>query len=107
MARYDDLDTNTIAMSAVISTIVLIVLILGGRALSSAWKMSVEEQVLRTAHYRTSEGVIANQKAQLSKSGEVVDPPIKEGDPPTKRNLIPIEKAQQIIAQELSVKPRT
>ncbi len=107
MARYDDLDTKSIALTTVISSIVLVVLILAGRALSYTWQSFSEEKRTRTAKYSVSDQEIADQKAVLTKAGTVQDPPAKEGDKPTDRIVLPIEKAQQLIGKELSTQPKT
>lgn len=107
MARYDDLDTRTIGMAAVISSIVLFILILAGRAMAYAWQGTYEEELLVNARYETSENEIAAQKAVLTKTGKVIDPPVKEGANPTERNVMPIDKALQLIGKELSTQPKT
>jgi hypothetical protein len=106
MARYDDLDTKTIAGSAVVSSIVLVVLILGGRALAYTWQGATEESRIEKAKYTASDESIATQKAVLKMSGKVEDPPLQEGEAPIKRNVVPIEKAQQIIGKELGKQPK-
>lgn len=105
MARYDDLDTNSIALSAVISSIVLVVLILGGRALSYAWQSASDDLRAEKAKYTKSDQEIASQKAVLVKIGKVQDAPLQEGGQPVERNVVPIDKALQLIGKELSSKP--
>ena len=107
MARYDDLDTKSIAVTTVISSIVLFVLIMAGRALSYTWQNFSEEERTRTAKYTVSDQEIADQKAVLTKTGTVQDPPAKEGDKPVDRTVLTIEKAQQLIGKELSAQPKT
>lgn len=107
MARYDDLDTKSIALTAVISSIVLVVLILGGRAFAYTWQGLTEEERTRTAKYTVSDQEIAAQKAVLTKTGTVQDPPAKEGEKPVDRTVLPIDKAQQLIGKELSTQPKT
>ncbi len=107
MARYDDLDTKSIAVSAVISSVVLFLLIMAGRAMSYTWSSYTEEERTNTAKYTVSDQEIAAQKAVIAKGGKVQDPPEKEGDAPTERNLLPIDKAQSIIGKELGTQPKT
>lgn len=107
MARYDDLDTKSIALTTVISSIVLVVLILAGRAFAYTLQNIAEEKQTSTAKYAISDQEIADQKAVLTKSGAVQDPPANEGDKPVDRTVLPIEKAQQLIGKELSTQPKT
>ena len=107
MARYDDLDTKSIALTTVISAIVLVVLILAGRAFAYTLQNMAEEKQTSTAKYSVSDQEIADQKAVLTKAGTVQDPPAKEGEKPVERNVLPIEKAQQLIGKELGTQPKT
>jgi hypothetical protein len=101
MARYDDLDTKTIAFSAVISSVILLILILGGRALAYSWEFYVKDERLNNAVYHSSNEAISAQKGLLNKSGQVEDPPVKEGDKPVVRNVVPIKQAEELVAKEL------
>lgn len=107
MARYDDLDTKTIAISTVVSCILLVILILGGRAMAYAWQSYSEEQRSENAKYTTADEAIAAQKAVLKSSGKVEDPPLKEGGQPITRMVVPIDSAQQLIGKELGSQPKT
>lgn len=107
MARYDDLDTKTIALSAIVSSIVLFLLILGGRAMSYAWQNSAEDARRETSKYAVSDAEIAAQKELLKKSGKVEDPPAQEGGSPVVRDVLPIDQALRLVAEELSSKPGT
>jgi hypothetical protein len=107
MARYDDLDTKTIAIAAIVSSIVLVVLILGGRALSYTWQSYAEELRTEKARYTTSDEAIAAQKAVLQTSGKVQDPPLQEGTEPVTRLVVPVSAAQELISKELGTQPKT
>lgn len=107
MARYDDLDTKAIATATVVSSIVLIILILAGRALSYTWESYIESARTEKAKYHASDDAIAAQKAVLTASGKVQDPPLQEGGEPTTRIVLPLSKAQEIVGKELSFSPNT
>jgi hypothetical protein len=107
MTRYDDLDTKTIAISAVVSSIVLVVLILGGRALAYQWENRAEEEKVKGSKYEVSDAEIASQKKILMTSGKVQDPPAKEGQESKTRICIPIDKAWKAVSSELSRKSST
>ncbi|MBX3420718.1 MAG: hypothetical protein KF752_04095 [Pirellulaceae bacterium] len=106
MARYDDLDTKTIAMSAVLSSVILVILLLAGRALSYAWQHSYEEQVSAGARYTAAENEIAAQKSKLNETGQV-QVAGEEGQPPTTRQVVPVDRAYQLLRTEFGSKPST
>lgn len=106
MARYDDLDTTAIAHFAVVSSIVLFILILAGRALSYGWSHSFEEARSRTARYTVSEREIERQKALLSDFASVEDS-AEEGQEPASRLIIPVSKALELVSQELAAESGT
>ncbi len=107
MARYDDLDTSTIALSAVVSAVVLLILILAGRAVSYAWENSAEERKSQATVYHDADNAIAQQKSVLSEFGMVEIPAEEEGQDAAKRIVIPIDRAYELIRQELSQPPNT
>jgi beta-lactamase regulating signal transducer with metallopeptidase domain len=107
MARYDDLDTKTIAIATIVSSIVLVVLILGGRALSYTWQSYAEEHQINKAKYTTADDTIAAQKAVLQTSGKIQDPPLQEGTEPVSRIAVPVSTAQELISKELGTQPKT
>ena len=107
MARYDDLDTKTIAIAAVLSSIVLVILLLAGRAMAYAWEYSYEEERAAKAKYLVSDDTIAAQKSQLTSYAEVQVEATEEGQQPTRRLVIPIEKAKELVRGELAPKPKT
>ena len=106
LARYDDLDTRTIALSSVISAIVLLILILAGRAVSYSWAAAVEDGKFETAKYVESDQAIADQKAVLKEFAKV-EQPAEEGQEASSRLVIPMERALDLISQELTAKPST
>jgi hypothetical protein len=106
MARYDDLDTTAIAHFSIVSTVVLFILILAGRALSYGWAYSFEEARSRTARYTVSEREIARQKALLA-DFSTVEEPAEEGQEPGSRLVIPVSKALELVSQEIAAEPST
>ncbi len=107
MARYDDLDTSSIALVTIISSVILLILILGGRAASSAWETAYDDLKTEHAKYVQSDEKIAGQKALLTKAGRIEVPPVEEGKEPTQRLTIPIEKAIELVKEELKAKAQT
>lgn len=106
MARYDDLDTRAIALSTVLSTILLVIILMAARAMAYAWEYSFDEERAATAKYTVSDNEIAAQKDRL-KNYTTVAVEGEEGQQPSTRNVIPIERAQEIVRQELTAKPKT
>jgi|694.fasta_scaffold00033_66 hypothetical protein len=106
MARYDDLDTRTIALSTIMSSIFLVIILLAARAMAYAWEYSYEEERAATAKYTVSDKEIEAQKDRLkSYTTDTVEG--EEGQPPSTRNVIPIQRAQEFVRQELTAKPKT
>lgn len=106
MARYDDLDTRAIALSTVLSSILLVIILLAARAMAYAWEYSFDEERAATAKYTVSDNEIAAQKDRL-RNYTTVTVEGEEGQQPSTRNVIPIERAQEIVRQELTAKPKT
>jgi hypothetical protein len=116
MARYDDLDTTSIGFAAVISSVVLLILILLGRAIAYGWANSAEDRKSQTARYVISETEIARQKALLaefaqvrleeveSAEGEAASEPEEES---SVRLVIPVGNALELVSEELSSEPST
>lgn len=105
-ARYDDLDTRTIALASIVSAIVLLILILAGRAVAYGWADSVEQERFESAKYEEADRWIASQKAVLSDFSKV-DVPGDEKQPASSRLVIPIDRAIELVRQELTAKPST
>ena len=117
MARYDDLNTSAIAYTTFVSTIILLIIILLGRALCYAWIETEDERKLAESHYVNSDLAIGEQKAMLSGYNrvQVEVPPLPaadgqavDGEPQpayVERVHIPIEKAKELLFQDLSVEP--
>jgi len=106
LARYDDLDTRTIALSSVVSAIVLLILILAGRAVAYSWAAAVEDGKYQSAKYEESDQAIADQKAVLKEFAKV-ERPAEEGQEASSRLVIPVDKALELIIPELTAKPST
>lgn len=105
-ARYDDLDTRTIALASVVSAIVLLILILAGRAMAYGWAASVEESKFSSARYEDSEQYIAQQKAVLQQFKRVEES-TEEGQSAFSRLVIPIDRAVELMSLELKPEPGT
>lgn len=106
MARYDDLNTTMIGYAAFISSLLLIVIIVGVEALSYYWENSMQEAALSKSEYTQSLDVLDAQRKSLNITGEVEVPapaPAKgeAPKPPTKRYQIPIEKAKALTIESL------
>lgn len=112
MARYDDLNTSSIAYATFISSIVLLVVILLVQALTYNWILGEDDRKLTVSHYGSSDSEIARQKARLDgyQQVEVEVTPPSSGAAPTepvvpvkeKRLHIPMKQAQSLILKELS-----
>jgi hypothetical protein len=106
MARYDDLDTTAIAQFAVVSSVVLLILILAGRALAYGWAHSYEEARSQTARYTVSDREIERQKALLADYATLEEVG-QEGQDGTKRFVIPVSRALELVGQELGSQSST
>jgi hypothetical protein len=112
MARYDDLDTTAIAYTTFVSTVILLLIILLGRAMSYAWIEAEDDRKLSETRYVSSDRAI---REQLERIGgyrkvklEVPVEPTADGEPiPSyeQKLHIPIDKARDLILNELSPKP--
>ncbi len=112
MARYDDLNTTAIAYTTFISSIVLVIIILLGRALCYAWMETEDQRKLTNASYEVSDRMIGEQKALLSgySTMQVELPAIEGADPKAppqfeERVRIPIEKAKELLLKDLATAP--
>lgn len=102
--RYDDLATGAIAYATLVSCIVLVVTILGVRALTCAWVEGEEVRKTANAHYVASDQEIGEQKARLGGyekrmvevlgGGEDAKPEMKE------QISIPIDRAKELLLGE-------
>ncbi len=113
MARYDDLNTNSIAYATFISAVLLFVIILLIQALTYNWITGEEERKLATSHYVSADAEIEKQKAKLEGYQQVivdVIPPAADGAVGTeavaptqeKRIYIPMKQAESLILKEFS-----
>ena len=111
MARYDDLNTSSIAYATFVSAVVLLVVILLVQALTYNWILGEDERKLSNSHYISSDAEIANQKAKLdgySQTMVEVFPAPARGTTATepvapvqeKRLHIPMKQAQSLILKE-------
>ena len=119
MARYDDLNTTAIAYTTFISSIILLLIILLGRALCYTWIESEDERKLANARYVTSDAAISDQKAMLDGYRKVqielpAPPPEEDADPQGEPEIvieervhIPIDKARELLLKELAQEPTT
>ncbi len=115
MARYDDLNTNAIAYTTFVSAIILLLLILLGRALCYTWIEAEDEHKLADAHYVSSDQEISEQKQVLTgyKKVQVELPPAPgETDPQAEPQVlteervhIPIQRAESLLLEELASEP--
>lgn len=113
MARYDDLNTSAIAYTTFVSSILLLIIILLGRALCYAWVNGEDERKLANARYVQSDEAIAKQKAVVDKYETVkveVLPPAEQGPADSSiepeavyedRLHIPVGEAKKLLLQEL------
>ncbi len=111
MARYDDLNTRSIAYATLVSTIVLLIVVLLVQALTFNWLGSEEQRKLTATHYHSADKEIARQKQKLESYGPAEALPKPEGqqaEPAAEakkdRYKIPLKQAQVLIMQE-SKKP--
>lgn len=112
MARYDDLNTTAIAYTTFISSILLVIIILLGRALCYVWIETEDQRKLSTASYEVSDRLIGEQKSMLSgyQTVRVELPPAEGADPAAapqyeERVRIPIEKAKELLLKDLAAEP--
>ena len=114
MARYDDLNTGMIAYSSFIGCVILLVLILLGRALCYAWVENEDDRKLAKASYEASDATISEQLSQLA-DYQRVKPATEETDEqdstaaesdaagePAERLVIPIERARDLLLKEMA-----
>ncbi|MEM7473490.1 MAG: hypothetical protein AAF483_00720 [Planctomycetota bacterium] len=102
--RYDDLATGAIAYATLLSCIVLVITILGIRALCSGMVEGEEARKSAGAHYYTSDKTISEQRARLDgyrkETVEVTYIPEGGGDPVTETQTmirIPVEDAKALV----------
>lgn len=104
--RYDDLATGAIAYAALISCIVLLITILGVRALTCAWVEGEEERKTANAHYYASDEKISEQKSRLvgyeKRTVEVLGSGEADAAPTMEEQIsIPIDRAKELLMTEL------
>lgn len=105
MARYDDLNTNSIAYAVVVSSLVLLVAVLGMQALSYSLESYEQARKMQTTEYTRAKRTLSEQADSLSgyyqeqtfesESGEGAEAVVSE------RIQIPIERAKELILKEL------
>lgn len=101
MARYDDLNTGSIAYATFLSTIVLLIVILLVRALCLSWVEGEDERKLANAHYVSADQEISEQREQLSGYKQVQVKSVDETVPPKTLVHIPLDAAKELILKEL------
>lgn len=112
MARYDDLNTSSIAYATLVSTIVLLIVVLLVQALTYNWLVGEDQRKLTETHYHSADNEIARQKSKLESYGPAEALPKPEGQQQAEpaaeakkdRYKIPLKQAQILIMQE-SKKP--
>lgn len=111
MARYDDLNTSTIAYATLLSCLGLLLTVLLIQALTFGWINGEEQRKLAESHYTTADEDIAAQKSKLAAYAEEmieIIPPTEANSttPPkpeqVKRIHIPISQAQALLKNELN-----
>lgn len=107
MARYDDLNTKTIAYATIFSGWLLVLVIFLVQGLSYYWESTEEARKRDRSEYTSSLKVLQDQRASMSKYEWVSLPPpeVTEGQTapePQRRLQIPIERAKELILQEVS-----
>lgn len=117
MARYDDLDTTAIAYTTFVSTVILLLIILLGRALCYAWLESEDERKLGQASYTTADRAISEQLSKLDgyKKTEVEMPGVPDPANPdaevkpqlVEKVLIPLDKAKELVLEQYQAEPAT
>jgi hypothetical protein len=113
MARYDDLNTGSIAYATFVGSILLLIIILLVRALCYSWIDSEDARKLNDGHYASSDAVISEQKARISGTGKetvTVPPPVgQENAQPTQveRLRIPVDQAKDLLLKEMGAEPST
>jgi hypothetical protein len=113
MARYDDLNTGAIAYSTFVGAVLLLIIILLGRALTYAWIESEDARKMANASYTAADQEINDQRAELAgyrtrmvqlasgDEGSDVEPEEKE------LLVIPIERAKELVLEEVGESPQT
>ncbi len=108
MARYDDLNTNMIAYSAVLSIVILVLVLQGTQALCYNMVNWVDRGRIGTEAEKPTE-IKREQLSSLDGYSKVrvldesAPPPEKGQEPATKEVIyIPLEQAEQIILEEYS-----
>jgi hypothetical protein len=111
MARYDDLNTSTIAYATLVSCLGLVLIVLLLQSLTFGWIGAEEHRKLVESHYTASDEDIALQKSKLNRYAEELVEIIPPADPasttPPKpvqvpRLHIPISQAQALLKKELN-----
>ncbi len=107
MARYDDLNTKTIAYATIFSAWLLVLVIFLVQGLSYYWESAEEARKRDRSEYTTSKRVLEQQRDSLNRYEWVALPvqEVPEGEPvpePQKRLQISIERAKELILKELS-----
>ncbi len=111
MARYDDLNTSSIAYATLVSCLGFFLLVVFIQALTFGWINGEDQRKLEASHYYSADSEIAAQKAKLNNYAQVeveVIPPAPAGSTespaPEKQTRIhiPVSQAQQLLKKELN-----
>ena len=101
MARYDDINAKLVLYATVLSCVLLLAIVFAGQALTYYWSFSYEDRRLDNSEYETSEEAIREQRASLAGYRWVNEPPAEEGQEPSKRLNIPLDRAKEAVLQEM------
>lgn len=113
MARYDDLNTGAIAYSTFVGAILLLIIILLGRALCYAWIEREDARKVANASYTASDQKVSNQRGELAeyrtRTIQLASGDEGFGEEPEEKELlvIPIERAKELVLEEVGESPKT
>jgi hypothetical protein len=102
MARYDDLNTKMIGLATFLSSILLVVIIVGVQALSYYWETSEYERKSAGSEYTQATQVLESQRQVLAGYGafELPADPADPNSKMVKKFKIPIERAMELTVEK-------
>ncbi len=101
MARYDDINAPAVAYATVLSCVVLFVIVFATQALTNYWTGKAEDKSLGASEYTASNQVVREQRDSISGYRWVNVPAAQENAPPEKKLQIPIDRAQEVVLEEM------
>jgi hypothetical protein len=105
VARYDDLNTNSIAYAVVVSSLVLLVAVLGMQALSYSLESYEQARKMQTTEYTRAKRTLSEQADSLNgyylEQTFAADGPEGADELLGERIQIPIGRAKELILKEL------